>query len=174
MTRGLRYAYCETLGLSRKCTGRFRILWKVSFRSTPLNGVVAYCKHKKTRGLSKPRRQRVLANDRGTKWKHDVRSSRRSRYLASTSRQRMCVQTFVSPQARYTLFNRSGIKVPSHHRGPTSTCPHLQCRRRNSSESQQYKSGYRLRVSAEWWRDIRSDYVLLFHRKKNHTPFSSW
>lgn len=36
------YTHCETFGDSRKWTGMLRMLVKVSLRSCPLNGVVAY------------------------------------------------------------------------------------------------------------------------------------
>lgn len=36
------HTHVDTLGDSRKCTGRFMMLWNVLLRSTPLNGVVAY------------------------------------------------------------------------------------------------------------------------------------
>ena len=34
-------AYDDTFTESLKCTGMFMMLWNVSLRSTPLNGVVA-------------------------------------------------------------------------------------------------------------------------------------
>jgi len=44
-TKNRNYTYRDTLGESRKCTGSSRMLSNVSFRSWPLNGVVAYYRH---------------------------------------------------------------------------------------------------------------------------------